>query len=276
LVSKLKGKIAVKEAVRLSKFIESLDVEMVFEKGLADLGGLGKGVPLSDLYADLIITFGGDGTVLRTCMQIPEAETPILAVNLGRRGFLTEVNPEEAENAIKRCLSGDYVLEENSKLSLYLNDQFLVDGLNEVLITPSTLSKLLRLHLLLGKEEITQFSADGIMVSTPTGSTAHAFSAGGPIIHSALNAFNIVLICPLGPVKSIVVPDDQSITIAFLRKDVSIMATVDGFFSRRIKPSDKIMIKKSKHKASFIRFNRNHLKRTLSKLSLRDSLILNR
>jgi NAD+ kinase len=272
LIAKLENKLAVQEAVKLAKFINSLDVKVVYEKNLARHARLGEGVSMDQMVADVIVTLGGDGTVLRTCMWIPNPETPILAVNLGRRGFLTEVSPEEAEESIKRYLSGNYVLEEHMKLSLYVNDLFAADGLNEVLLTSSKPSKLLGFTVSLGNDELARFSADGIIVSTPIGSTAHAFSAGGPVLHPSINAFNIVFICPLGPVRSIIVPSDEGVTISPLRKDVSMTAIVDGFYSKRIKPSDKITIKRSTHKACFIRFEQDRLKRSIYKIPMRDAL----
>ncbi len=274
LISKLKDRVAIKEAIRLSEFIKSMNVNVIYEKKLADIVGVGKGVAITNMVADLIVTLGGDGTVLRTCMKIPHSNTPILAINLGKRGFLTEVGPEDAENAIKKYLTGEYSLEEHSKLSLYINKIFLGDALNEVLITSFTPSKLLRLIMSLDKKEIIRFTADGIIISTPTGSTAHALSAGGPVLHQELNAFNIVPICPMGPVKSIVVADSHDIMITLLREDIAVTVTIDGSFTKQIKPSDKIIIKKSKNKAYFVRFNQGHLKRRLNKLPLRDSLII--
>ncbi|MEM2964083.1 MAG: NAD(+)/NADH kinase [Candidatus Bathyarchaeia archaeon] len=273
LIAKLENKLAVQEAVKLAKFINSLDVEVVYEKNLARHVRLGRGVPMDQMLTDIIVTLGGDGTVLRTCMWIPNPETPILAINLGRRGFLTEVSPEEAEDAIKRSLSGDYVLEKHMKLSLHVNDLFTVDGLNEVLLTSTMPSKLLRFTVSLSNEELTRFSADGILISTPIGSTAHAFSAGGPVLHPSINAFNIVFICPLGPVKSIIVPSDEDITVSTIQEEDPLVVTVDGFYSKKIKPSDKITIKRSPHKACFVRFDRDHLKKSLYKLTLRDALI---
>lgn len=275
LVAKLENKLAVQEAVKLAKFINSLNVEAVYEKNLARYARLGEGVSMDQMLTDIIVTLGGDGTVLRTCMRIPNPETPILAINLGRRGFLTEVGPEEAEDAIKRSLKGDYVLEKHMKLSLYVNGLFTVDGLNEVLLTSTKPSKLLGFIVSLSDRELARFSADGIIVSTPVGSTAHAFSAGGPVLHPFINAFDIVFICPLGPVRSIIVPSDEDVTVSSIRKDAHMIVTVDGFYSKRIKPSDKITIKRSPRKACFIRFDREHLKRSLSKISVRDALIQN-
>lgn len=273
LVAKLRDKKAVQKALQLATFIESKGLEVIYEKGLGDMGGHSGGSPIAEIKSDMIVTLGGDGTVLRTCMQINPSDTPLLTVNMGKRGFLTEVAPHEAEDAISKYLKGNYVLEEHSKLSFYLNDKFLVDGLNEFLLT-SPPNKLLRLLVSIGENELTRFSADGLIVSTPTGSTAHAFSAGGPILHPDLMAFVIVLLSPLSPIKTIVVPKEHNIRVQCLRKDLSLIATVDGSFSEKITPSDEIAITQSKNKAYFIRFHQNHFKRNLDKLLLRDLLAL--
>ncbi len=108
--------------------------------------------------------------------------------------------------------------------------------------------------------------ADGVIVSTPTGSTAHAFSAGGPIIHTSLGAFNMVFLCPLDPVRALVVPDKGELSIGIDAKKSSVLMRVDGSFEREVMEGQKIVVRKSSKDAVFVRFGGGHLVRSLSRL----------
>jgi len=252
-------------AARIYQFLNSKQLRVVPEMHLAQAKDLQNGRELEDMYADLIVTVGGDGTVLRACMGAPEPETPILAVNMGRRGYLAEVEPDQVFRSLEEYLAGRYRVDYHSKLSLSLDGQHLADSLNEALVTSSSPFKLIHLTLIFDDEESVEFSADGVIISTPTGSTAHAFSAGGPILHSSLEAFNIVFVCPIGPVSSIVVPDTKKVKVR-IGKNISARVTVDGAFEQSLPPGSEIVIEKARYSATFIRFGERFLSRSLTRL----------
>ena len=132
------------------------------------------------------MTVGGDGTVLKTCMSIPEPETPILAVNMGRRGYLTEIEPRKAYHAINLFMKGKCRLEKETKLAVLLDGRHVVDALNELVVSSGSPSKMLDLQLAVDSTPLLSFRGDGLIVSTATGSTAYSLSAGGPVVDSAL------------------------------------------------------------------------------------------
>jgi len=212
----------------------------------------------SDLHKealDLAVTVGGDGTILRAASILKKPETPLLTVNMGMRGFLTEVGPEEALDAIERVLSGDYMLESCSKISSWTrNGDKFQDSLNEVLIASSLPSKMLRLELYVDGTEVFDFQSDGIIVATPTGSTAYSLSAGGSILATSVEAMIVTAVCPLSPFKSMVVPQESTIEVKLTKPETSALVVVDGIVQKTLRPEDTVIAKKSDHKAVFVRF----------------------
>ncbi|MBS7654932.1 NAD(+)/NADH kinase [Candidatus Bathyarchaeota archaeon] len=264
------SRLDVEEALKLSnealKFISKKGIEVILEDELSKALGLNSGTPLNKLEADLILTIGGDGTILKTCMNIPNPETPILPIDMGRRGYLTEVPPEHTIDAIEECLAGKYKIEEHSKLSVFHDENFLVDGLNEALITSKMPLKPLNFDVSAGSYRLIEIRADGLIVATPTGSTAHAFSAGGPILETNLEAFDLVFICPLKPIRSIVISDKIDVSIKLSNEKLEAVLVVDGCYIKELSLNSKVLVKKSKHKALFIRFETRFLSRRLSRL----------
>ncbi|MCW4035957.1 MAG: NAD(+)/NADH kinase [Candidatus Bathyarchaeota archaeon] len=216
----------------------------------------GKNVDLGEMNADLVVTVGGDGTIMRTAMLMHDPATPILGVNMGSRGFLTEVMPRDLGVAFDRILEGDYALEECVKLSsrcLGMEGAF-PDSLNEVLIASSLPSKMLDLRLAVDGERFLDIQADGAMVAPPTGSTAYNLSAGGSILAPGVEAMILTTICPYSYFRSIVVPTTSRITIELLKPKVDALAIIDGREYTAIKPGSVVEVWKSEHKARFVRF----------------------
>ncbi|MEM3941663.1 MAG: NAD(+)/NADH kinase, partial [Candidatus Bathyarchaeia archaeon] len=134
------------------------------------------------METDFIITTGGDGTILRTCIAIPKPDIPILAINMGVRGFLTEISPEEAFKAVDRCLKGDFKIERCKKLAVSADKLEAPDALNEVLIAVDEPVKILYARIYKDEREVLTSQADGIILATQTGSTGYSLSAGGPVL----------------------------------------------------------------------------------------------
>ncbi len=266
LVPRLDNNDALDLAIKIHRFLSRRGVAVVPEAEFARACGLDDGKPFSEMNVDAVITVGGDGTVLKTCMLIPKPETPILAVNMGRRGYLTEVEPGNAIEAIARCLKGKYRLEEHWKLSLYSQDKLLTDGLNEILITSVIPSKMLEFSIHVGESHLVDSRADGLIVATPTGSTAHGLSAGGPVLETSLDAFALVFICPLEPIHSFVIPTEEGLRIDLFNPKLKASVVVDGRYQRELVPKSSIAIRKSKHKAVFVRLGASYLGKTLTRV----------
>ena len=262
-VSRLDDAEALETATSLYRFVLDKGLAAIPEEEFARLKHLSGGKPLSEIKADLIVTVGGDGTVLKTSMLIPKPSTPILAVNMGRRGYLTEVSPEQAEEAINDCLKGKIRLEERMKLTMTHGSGISVDGLNEALIAPALPYKMIDIKIGIGNSDLVDCRADGLIVATPTGSTAHAFSAGGPVLDPSLDAFVLVFICPVDPLHPIVVPARKDVSMRLSNSATRAAVVVDGRHCQDLLPGSSIMIRKSKERAAFVRFDPPRIRRSL-------------
>jgi NAD+ kinase len=205
------------------------------------------------MEAEFIVTVGGDGTVLKTCMSIPKPETPILAVNMGRRGYLTEVDPENAMHAIESYIKGTCKKEERVKLSATIEGETAIDGLNEVVITSGTPSKMLHFMVSINKSQLLEFRGDGLILSTPTGSTAYSLSAGGPIVDNSVEAFVVTFICPLEHLTPLVLSMDNRIKVELIAPRLKGVLVVDGRFQRELQPQTSVTVARSSHRAVFVR-----------------------
>ena len=211
---------------------------------------------LQDLDGDFIITVGGDGTILKTSMEMKNPQTPLFGVNMGRRGFLAEIQPYEYKEAIQSFIKGDYTVEENLKVKswgLNMEDSF-PDALNELLVACSLPSKMLLTRLSVDDEHITDIQADGIIFSTPAGSTAYNMSAGGSIVAPTVPGFSLTAICPYSYFNSIVVPPESTIRIELLKPRSNAVAIIDGRHYVPLKPKSVIEATVSENKTNFIRF----------------------
>jgi len=253
LVSRLDGDDALKVALKLYKSMTKKQLKVLPEEQLSQVAKLPGGVPFSKMDADLIVTVGGDGTVLKTCMSILRPETPILAVNMGRRGYLTEVDPENAMHAVESFVKGTCKREERVKLSATIEGETTIDGLNEVVITSGTPSKMLHLMVSIDKSQLLEFRGDGLIVSTPTGSTAYSLSAGGPIVDNSVEAFVLTFICPLEHLTPLVVSMKNRIKVDLVAPKLKGTLVVDGRFQRELQPQRSVAIARSSHKAVFVR-----------------------
>ena len=165
---------------------------------------------------DLLIVFGGDGTLLSSARKILEYETPILGINLGAVGFLTDVNIDNFESIIQDILQGNYDIEERSLVSANFHDKTLF-GLNEIVIHSGSYAQLMRYQLSVDGKPVYEQRSDGLIIASPTGSTAYALSAGGPIIHPGLDVWNIIPMMPQSlSSRPFIISSDQKIEIKLL------------------------------------------------------------
>jgi NAD+ kinase len=257
LVSRVDRPKALEVIREIVDYLESkrVQVQMETETALA-MDMPGKNSDLGEIEADFMVTVGGDGTILRAAMQMRDPATPILGVNMGSRGFLTEVYPEDVGPALDKILKGEYELQECLKLSSNNPDQDTAfpDCLNEVLVASPLPSKALDASLSIDGKHILDIQADGIIASTPTGSTAYNLSAGGSILSPDVDAMILTAICPYSYFRSIVVPKDSKLTIELLKPKADALVIIDGRDYTAVRPQSKIEVWTSQDKARFVRF----------------------
>lgn len=257
LVSRTDNPGALDVSRKIADILKELGVEVTVETDTSLALRLDdESVDISDIDGDFIVNVGGDGTILRTAMNMKNPETPILGVNMGRRGFLSTVTPEEMESALNRVLNGDYFIEESIKVRsrcLHLEDSF-PDALNEVLVASSLPSKMLLMELRVDDEKVAEIQADGALISTPAGSTAYNMSAGGSVLSPKLEAFVLTAICPYSYFKSLVVPSSSKISIEMLKPKADGMVIIDGRSYIALRPGSTVECFLSPYKTRFIRF----------------------
>ena len=213
---------------------------------------------------DLILVLGGDGTMIATARMIGDQEVPVLGVNYGGLGYLAEFRIEELYTALESILSGNYRLDRRVRLEVELKSgdappQF-SRVLNDVVINKSALARIIQIDAYLNRQFVNSFRADGLIVSTPTGSTAYNLSAGGPVIFPSMNAVVITPICPFTlSNRPIVVPDDDEIELLLKTDNEEVALTLDGQVGFPLKVEDRVAIRKSRTTFNLIQpMNRNY------------------
>jgi len=225
-----------------------------------------KEVPTEKLAAavDLILVLGGDGTMIATARMIEDLEVPVLGVNYGGLGYLTEFRIEELYSALGSILDGNYRLDKRVMLrTLHQRGDEVVNRnrvLNDVVINKSALARIIEIDVYLNDQFVNSFRADGLIVSTPTGSTAYNLSAGGPVIFPSMNAIVITPICPFTlSNRPIVVPDDAVIELLLKTDQEDVALTLDGQVGFPLKIGDRVVIQKSRTTFNLIQpSNRNY------------------
>lgn len=205
---------------------------------------------------DLLVTLGGDGSILRAGRMASEEGVPVLGVKMGRLGFLAEVEPDEWSDALSRLLSGDYWLEERMMLYAEYNRHEECQGweaLNDVVVSRGSLARIVRLETHIDGGYLTTYGADGLIVSTATGSTAYAFAAGGPVLPPELKN---ILLQPIAPHLSM----DRAIVLAqgvvvkvVVHTDHQAILTVDGQFEYELQDGDLVTVQASRNASRFVR-----------------------
>src|SRR5438128_5247015 len=267
ILAKKGSKEILTEARKIHKIIEQHGFRSVPDEEIGRSAKIAGGKPLRRMEIELLVTLGGDGTVLKAAKEMLKPKTPILAVNMGRRGYLTEVEPSEFEAAFTKWEKGDYELEHQWKLPVLHANRLIGEALNEALLLPTIPAKMLNLNLTLRGKRVFQARADGIIVSTPTGSTAHSFSAGGPVLETSMDSVSMTLIAPLQPVKSIVVPVKAGVRLLVVEPGPSANLVMDGRLEREIRIGQSLSFRKSGNSTFFVRFGDSFLQRSLRRLS---------
>jgi NAD+ kinase len=203
--------------------------------------------------ADLVIVLGGDGSLLSAARNLAHHATPVLGVNRGRLGFLTDVSPDEIAEQVPAVLAGNFEREERSLLDASVvrdgNTVARADALNDVVVNSGTSAQMIEFELYIDGEFVYRQRADGLIVSTPTGSTAYSLSAGGPIMHPALDALVLVPMFPHAlNSRPIVVRGGSEIRLDVLERNrMHPPVTCDGQVYMTAKPGDSVFIRKKAH-----------------------------
>jgi len=207
---------------------------------------------------DLVMTFGGDGTIVRCVRTVAHHGLPILGVNLGRLGFLAEVEPEQLEDRLPLMLEGHYHVESRMMLcaELHRGPRVLLkaEAINDVVLARGLVSRMVHVAVNVDGHHAITVDSDGILIATPTGSTAYNLAAGGPIVGPDMSAMIITPISAhLSFVNALVVPPAREVVLRLERGDGA-MFTVDGQIDMALRPADWVSCKASKNTARFVRF----------------------
>lgn len=263
---------AIKAVKALLDTLDDKKVEFFIEEDIASIINV-KGYPREEIPAksDIIIVFGGDGTLLGVARLVGDTGVPILGVNLGSLGFITEVAKDEVIRNIDTIFSPDCCYEERIMLiaDVYRGGEKLVhhNALNDVVLNKSALSRMFEIDININNQYVTTFRVDGLIISTPTGSTAHSLSAGGPILYPTLESFLLTPICPHTLTsRPIVLPDTFVLNLSIKSGD-DVYMTLDGQVGYPLKVKDRIRIKKAGYKTKFqVLHDRDYFKVLRTKL----------
>jgi NAD+ kinase len=215
------------------------------------------------LNADFVVCIGGDGTILRAIHSL-DGKVPLLGINMGEVGFLADVRPEDAIDAVRKALDG-FKTDERMRLDVKINNKTLGSATNEAVILASRPAKMLHFRILIDGEEFATLRGDGIVFATPTGSTAYAMSAGGPIVEPRIKSMIIVPLAPFTlTARPLVVPSSSKILVELVGKESIIV--IDGQLTRKLMKGDRIKITGSKKPALFVRTERSFLSKVRNKL----------
>jgi NAD+ kinase len=252
----------------LTRWLGKRRLECALDHQTAALGRLRGGADRSThgldraalaAWADMIIVVGGDGTLLSVAREMGSSRTPILGVNLGSLGFLTEIRLNELYPSIEGILEGRHTVRPRMRLRAEIvRDSRVIakhEVLNEVVINKSALARVLDIHVEVNGRFMTTFKADGLIVCTPTGSTAYSLSAGGPIVDPSLDAMILCPICPHTLTnRPVVVPDRSRVGVGLVENHGDVYVTIDGQVGAPFLPGDHLRITKSRNPLRLIQF----------------------
>jgi NAD+ kinase len=226
------------------------------------------------LKCDVILIFGGDGTFLSIARHMIEASIPMIGFNLGRLGFLTEISLEKAFTTLEEIIAGKFEIQERGMLDVKIlrgkSSEFICPVLNDAVITNADIARVIDLEIVIDGVEVASIRADGLIISTPTGSTAYSLAAGGPIVNPNVEATTITAICPHSlTIRPIVVPSSATIDVKILKKEGPTLLTLDGQAGYDLKPGEIVRVTRYvKHPLKVIRSSTDYFELLRTKLKL--------
>jgi len=234
-------------------------IEVLLEDSLAEQIGQVNGYAEEEIpeLVDLIIVLGGDGTLISVARFVGEKNVPIVGVNLGRLGFLTEITRDELPEMLERLIADDYQVSDRMMLdaSIHRNDNVVgkFTVLNDIVINKGALARIIDMETSVDGRRLTSYKADGLIISTPTGSTGYNLAAGGPIIYPDINSLLITPICPhMLTNRPIMVWSRSVIEIKVSFEDDVVFFTGDGQVGRKLLPGDRVEVRRSKSRTRLV------------------------
>ena len=249
-------------ACRIIDWLNSKKIKVCIE------GNMGKEIGKEELNCpaekflkkvDLIISLGGDGTLLRAARLAAAEDIPVFGVNLGGLGFLTQIGIDDLEKSLEKLYQGRYFLDERMMLNCTVKrkeeEVKKFTALNDIVIGKGAFARIICLATYVNNDYVITYSADGLVISTSTGSTAYSLSAGGPIVDPNINSIILTPICPHTlSARPFIIGENDQVKITLESGEEKIMVTIDGQEGFILKPKDEVIIKKSGHKARLITF----------------------
>ncbi|MDY5107146.1 MAG: NAD(+) kinase [Actinobacillus minor] len=257
IVGKPRHDIALETHLAVYNWLKDRHYDVLVEHKIAEQLQIPQGKTLAEIgmFADLVIVIGGDGNMLGMARQLAKYQVPLIGINRGNLGFLTDIVPQTAFEQLYNCLEkGEYIIEERFLLEAHIehNGKTILsnNALNEVVIHPSQIARIIEFEVYIdGKFAFSQRS-DGLIIATPTGSTAYSLSAGGPILTPNMNAIALV---PMHPhtlsSRPLVVDGDSHISLRFAQyNQTNLEVSCDGQFDLHFTPEDRVIVRKSPDK----------------------------
>ena len=249
---------------RCAALLDSRGIEYLLDPESArHLKRPGEGLARADLKkkADLMLVFGGDGTMLSVARAVRDKEVPILGINTGSFGFLTATSRQEAEEALESVLEGEYEIESRImiKTELHRNGQIIKESyvLNDLVINKAAIARILEIEAKVNEQFLSYYKSDGLIISTPTGSTAYNLAAGGPIVAPTLNSLLITPICPHSLTqRPVIVPDGSKFEIRLHSDGGGAYLSLDGQVGEKLKKNDLIKARKSESFSRIVRLSK--------------------
>jgi len=234
-------------------------IDVLIEDGLAEQIGQVSGCSGEDIpsLVDLILVLGGDGTLISVARQVGDRQVPIVGVNLGQLGFLTEITREELPDMLDRLIAGDYKISERMMVDALIHRDDKIIGeytvLNDAVINKGALARIIDLETYVDGRHLSTYKADGLIISTPTGSTGYSLAAGGPIIYPEINSLLITPICPhMLTNRPIIIWSRSIIEIEVKFQDDVVFFTADGQVGHKLLPGDRVEVRRSATRARLV------------------------
>jgi NAD+ kinase len=256
-----------KKSVSIQKLLACLaqrQADVCIEREFYDFITTGQRLPLgdvqvidgSDFKADFVISMGGDGTFLRAASKVGGKQIPILGINTGRLGFLADVNAQEIERTIQALYEGDYTVDTRAVIQVETDGQALQGydcALNDVAILKRDNASMITIHTTINGDYLTTYQADGLIFSTPTGSTAYSLSNGGPIIVPGTHVFSLTAVAPHSLyVRPIVVSEDSEIKLTIESRTHNFLVALDGR-SEKLADTTRLTLRKAPYRVKVIK-----------------------
>lgn len=257
---------------RIVDFYKTKNVKLLLpQKAANELGYAYLGTEnLLDEKIDIGLTIGGDGTLLNACRKVADRDIPVCGINIGRLGFLADIELAELESKLDKILNNDYRIEERLMIAAIIKREssmtYVGSAINDIVVTKGGFARMLTLGLSIDDYLVANYQADGLIVSTSTGSTGYSLSAGGPIINPSLKLLLVTPICPHTlNARPMIISQDEEVRINIAASHTDIVLTFDGQDSYHLLPGDEVIVKKSPLIAQIIKFedkNYYHTMRT--------------